>query len=97
MKKTIQLLVAFLMLQMVLQAQTMPKPKRGYNVGTNTVGGKRIFPDLPKTEMVFVQGGTFTMGCTDEQGSDCESDEKPAHQVKVSDYYIGKYEVTQGL
>ena len=52
---------------------------------------------LPKIEMVFVQGGTFTMGCTDEQGSDCDSDEKPAHQVTLSDYYIGKYEVTQGL
>ena len=97
MKKTIQILVAFLMLQMVLQAQTMLKPKRGYNVGTNTGGGKRIFADLPKTEMVFVQGGTFTMGCTDEQDNDCADDEKPAHQVTVSDYYIGKYEVTQGL
>ena len=97
MKKTIQLLAAFLMLQMVLQAQTMPKPKRGYNVGTNTGGGKRIFADLPKTEMVFVQGGTFTMGCTDEQGNDCRDNEKPAHKVTLSDYYIGKYEVTQGL
>ena len=35
------------------------------------------------------------MGCTAEQGSDCESDEKPAHQVTLSDFYIGKYEVTQ--
>ena len=45
--------------------------------------------------MVYVRGGTFTMGCTPEQGSDCYSDEKPAHQVTVSDFYIGKYEVTQ--
>ena len=57
----------------------------------------QIFPDLPKTEMVFVQGGTFTMGCTDEQGSNCQDEVKPVHQVTVSDYYIGKYEVTQGL
>ena len=57
----------------------------------------QIFPDLPKTEMVFVQGGTFNMGCTDEQGSDCNRDEKPTHQVTLSDYYIGKYEVTQGF
>ena len=56
-----------------------------------------IFLDMPQTEMVFVQGGTFTMGCTDEQGSDCDDNEKPAHQVTLSDYYIGKYEVTQGL
>jgi formylglycine-generating enzyme len=47
-------------------------------------------------EMIAVKGGTFTMGCTSEQGSDCcDSDEIPAHQVTVSDYYIGKYEVTQ--
>ena len=46
-------------------------------------------------EMVLVRGGTFTMGCTSEQGSDCDGDEKPAHQVTVSDFYIGKYEVTQ--
>ena len=35
------------------------------------------------------------MGCTSEQGSDCESNEKPAHTVSVGDYWIGKYEVTQ--
>lgn len=46
-------------------------------------------------EMVYVKGGTFTMGCTSEQGSDCEDDEKPAHQVTLSDFYICKYEVTQ--
>ena len=46
-------------------------------------------------EMVFVQGGTFMMGATPEQGDDCYGSEKPAHKVTVSDFYIGKYEVTQ--
>jgi formylglycine-generating enzyme required for sulfatase activity len=46
-------------------------------------------------EMVLVTGGTFTMGFTWEQGSDLDGDEKPARQVTVSDFYIGKYEVTQ--
>jgi len=46
-------------------------------------------------EMVFVRGGSFTMGCTTEQSADCTGDEHPAHQVTLSDYYIGKYEVTQ--
>ncbi len=45
--------------------------------------------------MVFVKGGTFWMGCTDEQGSDCESDESPKHQVTLKGFWIGKYEVTQ--
>ena len=46
-------------------------------------------------EMVLVRGGTFTMGCTSELGYDCYNDEKPAHQVTVSDFQIGIYEVTQ--
>ncbi|MDR1347233.1 MAG: SUMF1/EgtB/PvdO family nonheme iron enzyme [Prevotellaceae bacterium] len=46
-------------------------------------------------EMVFVEGGTFTMGCTAEQGGDCKDDERPAHSVTVSSFHIGKYEITQ--
>ena len=46
-------------------------------------------------EMVFVQGGTFMMGATPEQGDDCYDWEKPVHEVTVSDFYIGKYVVTQ--
>ena len=45
--------------------------------------------------MVSVEGGTFTMGATSEQGSDADSDEKPAHEVTLSSFSIGKYEVTQ--
>ena len=46
-------------------------------------------------EMVFVEPGTFTMGCTNEQGDDCFGD-LPVHQVTLTKgYYIGKYEVTQ--
>jgi formylglycine-generating enzyme required for sulfatase activity len=46
-------------------------------------------------EMVLVRGGTFVMGCTSEQGSDCYENESPAHPVTLSDFYIGKYEVTR--
>ena len=56
-----------------------------------------IFDSLSYDEMVKVEGGTFTMGATAEQGSDYYSDELPTHQVTLSDYYIGKYEVTQQL
>ena len=47
--------------------------------------------------MVKVDGGTFQMGATSEQGSDAYSNELPVHQVTLSDYYIGKMEVTQEL
>ena len=48
-------------------------------------------------EMVEVEGGTFTMGATSEQGIDAFDNEKPAHQVTLSTFSIGKYEVTQAL
>jgi len=45
-------------------------------------------------EMVAVRGGTFVMGSTGEHGIGYY-DEIPAHKVAVSDFYIGKFEVTQ--
>jgi len=48
-------------------------------------------------DMIFVEGGTFTMGATAEQGSDANDNEKPAHSVTLNGYYIGKTEVTQAL
>lgn len=41
-------------------------------------------------DMVLVQGGTFMMG-----SSTGRSDEKPVHQVTLSSFMMGKYEVTQ--
>ena len=48
-------------------------------------------------EMVFVEGGSFVMGATDEQLGDALDDEYPTHTVTLTDYYIGKTEVTQEL
>ena len=42
--------------------------------------------------MVLVRGGSFQMGSTTGK-----SDEQPVHTVILNDFYIGKYEVTQGL
>ena len=48
--------------------------------------------------MVGVEGGTFTMGATSEQGtSDPYDDEYPTHSVTLSDFAIGETEVTQEL
>lgn len=48
-------------------------------------------------EMIPVEGGTFIMGGTSEQGNDCENNEKPTHEETLPFFYIGKYEVTQKL
>ncbi len=54
---------------------------------------KISLPSGPSFEVVFVEGGEFLMG-DDESEYDSE---KPAHQVKVSSFYMGKYQVTQEL
>ena len=48
-------------------------------------------------KMLLVEGGTFTMGATSEQGSDALNDEKPTHSVTLSSYFMGETEVTQAL
>ena len=48
-------------------------------------------------KMIKVEGGTFTMGATPEQGSEARDDEKPAHDVTLSTFFIGQTEVTQEL
>ena len=47
--------------------------------------------------MIAVEGGTFQMGATSEQGSDAYFSESPVHSVTLSSYYIGETEVTQEL
>ena len=49
---------------------------------------------IVRSDLVHVPGGTYTMGCTSEQGSECDDDESPLHQVKLSSFYISKYEIT---
>ncbi len=51
-----------------------------------------------KFTMVKVEGGTFTMGATPEQGAtEPQPNEKPAHEVTVGDFWIAQTEVTQEL
>lgn len=46
-------------------------------------------------KMVYVEGGSYNMGCTSEQGGSCDSDEQTVRYVTVSDFYIGQFEITQ--
>jgi formylglycine-generating enzyme required for sulfatase activity len=66
--------------------------------------------DIDSFQMVFVQGGTYIMGCTEEQKIDCTELpagikekcnnnciewELPKHEVTLSNFYICKFEITQ--
>jgi formylglycine-generating enzyme required for sulfatase activity len=48
---------------------------------------------LKAIEMVLIKGGCYQMGDTFGGG---QPDEKPVHTVCVDDFYMGKYEITQG-
>jgi len=65
----------------------------GSKVTICTVEVSKYIAGEPK--MIAVEGGTFTMGCTQSNASDCWEIERPAHQVTLSSYKIGKYPVTQ--
>ncbi|HOG19505.1 MAG TPA: SUMF1/EgtB/PvdO family nonheme iron enzyme [Salinivirgaceae bacterium] len=73
----------------------------GSNLPTIKQGsGQNLTFTLPsgqRFKMVYVQGGTFVMGCSPEQGSQCGSGESPAHNVTLTSYYMAEYEVTQAL
>lgn len=45
-------------------------------------------------EMVYVQGGSFTMGCTGTKANTCNNNETPAHVVRMGNFYISKYLIT---
>ena len=46
-------------------------------------------------EFVKVPGGSFEMGCHANAGK-CDSNERPTRTVRLDDFWMGKYEVTQG-
>ena len=55
----------------------------------------RVRDNTANIEMLLVPGGTFTMGCSASTQYGCYDDESPTHQVTLSAFYIGRYEVTQ--
>ena len=63
--------------------------------GTSSSSSRNDILKKINDNMVFVKGGTFLMGATPNMASDADEQEKPAHQVQLSAFYINKYEVTQ--
>ena len=73
----------------------MPKPKPTPRV-TASYQNEVLCVGNVSYRMIYVSGGTFTMGATSEMTEPWD-DEKPTHQVTLSSYYIGETEVTQAL
>lgn len=87
--------VAALVTYLVLNNNTdnteeTPKAADESKVETFTINGISF-------DMVKIPGGDFKMGCTSASDPDADANEKPAQDRHVSDFYMGKYEVTQQL
>ena len=98
-KNYISVILAILLVFATNSCERDPDPQRGEYLYYHG-GFHEIFTDVDAAEeiiasMVFVEGGTFQMGATSEQASEADGDEKPVHSVTVSDFYMGKTEVTQ--
>lgn len=58
-----------------------------------------VMVDLPggvKLDLVWVEGGSFTMGSNDARGVERSYEStRPEHRVSVAGFYMGRFEVTQ--
>jgi len=50
-----------------------------------------LLPEANKRRMIYVEGGSFTMGGREEDSPD---NERPSHLVQISSFYIDTYPVT---
>jgi formylglycine-generating enzyme required for sulfatase activity len=62
-------------------------------LGTNAQGYEEYLHMPDSSAMIRIPAGSFTMGSA-QGDSEAWDDEKPQHQVTLSEYYIDKYEVT---
>ena len=76
------------------QQNIKPAPNKAVNIIFEKIDTVAILKEI-ENNMVYVKGGTFTMGCTFEQENECGDSEIPAFEVTLSDFNMGKYEVTQ--
>lgn len=102
MKTIMRFLIAVLVLSVLpftdAQGQARPRKKpTAQRTNTSPRADEVITVKGVSFKMIGVQGGTFTMGATSEQGSDALDREKPTHQVTLSSFSIGQTEVTQEL
>ena len=64
-------------------------PKSGFVDYTHTIPAINV-----DYEMVAIPGGRFMMGSSTAETGEVRSDEFPRHEVEISPFWLGKYEVT---
>lgn len=83
--KKINILILLILIGSIAFAQ-----KENTKQKTNPTNTKKEPPPPPfVTKMIYVEGGTFTMG-----SNEGDLDERPPHKVTVSSFYLSRYEIT---
>lgn len=78
------------------QQNVSSKPKKSSNQWNMSDSQRNAILQNLINNMVYVEGGTFLMGATQEQGGGIlEYTSLPVHHVTLSSFYIGKYEIKQ--
>lgn len=96
-KKVIALLVAILIVAIIAGIifavyRQEENETQNNNFGGTTTNNQNVSANIAD-DLVLIEGGTFQMG-SPESEMQRETDETQ-HEVTVSDFYIGRYEVTQ--
>lgn len=92
-KKLWQMLIVAGCIIAVLIGYLIFRPKKVVEVGEGKIAYKAYdFTGMNAYPMIKVEGGTFVMGTDDTDEDDCTP-----HTVTLSNFYIGQFEVSQGL
>ena len=92
-KKLWQVLAVSVCIIIILFGYLIFRPKEVIEVEKGKVEYKTYdFTGMNAYPMIKVNGGDFIMGTTEIDDDDCQP-----HNVSLSDYYIGQFEVSQGL
>ena len=75
-----------LMIETIVVVRRLKRMLSTAFIGVLCLVGHALAQGIQEPEMVSVAGGTFTMGCTFEQGVDCGFDEKPTHEVQLTGF-----------
>ena len=69
--------------------------KNDNNIYAKTEDGEKSNSNIAQTDdgLIFIKSGTFEMGSPQNEAQ--RNEDEVQHSVTVSDFYIGKYEVTQ--
>ena len=59
-------------------------------------GSKSFYLNGVGFSLIPIEGGTFTMGATEEHTADADEDEYPAHEVTVSSFYMSQIDDSCG-